>query len=339
MRTLAFLLLMAPLAAQADTITVSNGDQLNGRVDKLESGKLFVRTEYAGTIQIDWRKVLSIEAEGRYTVRLEAGRQYVGAMRLSPAALAIESEDVVVRLARPEVVALVRHENSRPPGFWETIEGSAGLGYSFNHGNTEQTQASLTAEGDYRRTNYQLRADLKSIFSSQEEAETTSRHALNARYDRYLSDRAFAFALTGFERNDRQQLNLRSRFGGGFGWKLINNSDEGLDLLGGFTYTNEQFRSQENQMLPRDSTGEGLFGFEWETTRLPILDLSTRLTAHPNLVQTGRYRLEYDTTASIPLMRTLTWSISLFDRYDSDPPRGDIEKNDYGMVSTFGFSF
>ncbi|MEZ5364852.1 MAG: DUF481 domain-containing protein [Bryobacterales bacterium] len=131
----------------------------------------------------------------------------------------VRNEDVVLSLRTPDVVAAVRLENNEPPGFWKTLRGQMGFGYSFSRGNTRQTQSSVTAQGDYRRENYRLQGDLTSILAKQEDAQTASRHALNGRYDRYLSDRAFAFGPHELERNDRQKLDLRSRFGGGFGWK------------------------------------------------------------------------------------------------------------------------
>ena len=61
--------------------------------------------------------------------------------------------------------------------------------------NPGKTQPSLTADGAYRRVSFALRGDLSSIFSTIEGGDTTERHALNARYDRFLSPRSFAFAL------------------------------------------------------------------------------------------------------------------------------------------------
>ncbi|MEZ5393785.1 MAG: hypothetical protein R2724_13220 [Bryobacterales bacterium] len=58
-----------------------------------------------------------------------------------------------------------------------------------------------------------------------------------------------------------------------------------------------------------------------------------------NLIQNGRYRVEYDSKAQVPLMGGFSWTVGLFDRFDSDPPRDNVLRNDYGMVSTFGFSF
>jgi hypothetical protein len=56
-------------------------------------------------------------------------------------------------------------------------------------------------------------------------------------------------------------------------------------------------------------------------------------------VQNGRYRIEYDSKAQVPLISGLSWTVGLFDRFDSAPPRENVLRNDYGMVSTFGFSF
>lgn len=334
------LVLLAATLLPADTVTVANGDELHGDVVKIEKGKLLLKTNYAGTIQIDWEKVKDVATEARYTVEVETGRRYRGSVRKYGETLAVQNEDVEVAIKAPTVISVVRmEEDAEPPGFWKTLQGSIGVGYSFTRGNSEQTQSSLAAEGSYRQEKYELQGDANSIFSRQEDAEATSRHAVNGRFDRFLSERAFAFALTGFERNDRQRLDLRSRFGGGFGWKAQRTPKVELDLLGGATVTNEQFRAADGQMLPRDTTGEGLFGFEWKSTQLWGVRLTTRLTAHPNLIQTGRYRLEYDSSARIPLVSGLTWTLSLFDRFDSDPPREDVLRNDYGLVSNFGFAF
>ncbi|MDA0206607.1 MAG: DUF481 domain-containing protein [Acidobacteria bacterium] len=337
------LILLALTAAYADTVVVDTGDRLNGEIEKLEDGKLSLQTSYAGTIRIDWEEVVEIQSDASYQVETESGLRLRGAMRLQGAYVVVGGDDPdnapSNEAAATLVTSIVRLENDEPPGFWETMEGSVGVGYNFTRGNSDQTQASLAARGSYRHDGYTLRGDLNSIFANIDDSERQSRHALNTRFDRYLSPKSFAFAVAAFERNDRQQLDLRSRLGGGFGWKVIKERDRTFDLLGGFTLTNEQFRAEEGDFLPRKSTGEGLLGFEWRSSRFWGIELSTRITAHPNLVQTGRYRIEYDSGAQIPLIAGFNWNVSLFDRYDNRPPREELERNDYGMVSTLGFSF
>lgn len=337
------LILLALTAAYADTVVVDSGDRLNGEIEKLEGGKLSLKTSYAGTIRIDWDKVVEIDSDASYQVETEAGLRLHGPIRRQGAYVVVGGSDPDNspnrEAAATVVTGIVRLENDEPPGFWETLDGSVGVGYTFTRGNSDQTQASLTARGNYRHDGYTVRGDLNSIFAEVDDSERQSRHALNTRFDRYLSPNSFAFAIAAFERNDRQKLDLRSRVGGGFGWKLIQKRDRTFDLLGGFTLTNEQFRAEEGDLLPRKSTGEGLLGFEWRSTRFWGIELRTRLTAHPNLVQRGRYRIEYDSGAQIPLIAGFTWNVSLFDRYDNMPPREELKRNDYGMVSTLGFSF
>jgi hypothetical protein len=184
-----------------------------------------------------------------------------------------------------------------------------------------------------------MKGSITSLFSKQDDAEPTSRQTLDLRYDRFLSPKAFAFALSSFERNDRLRLSLRSRLGGGFGWKLVKSTESELSLLGGFTYINEQFRDADSGMsLPRQSSGEALGGIELATTRFSGVRLGTKLLVLPNLLDGGRYRIEYDSSVRVPLFSSMTWSMTLFDRFDSQPPL-DVQRSDYGLVSAFGFSF
>lgn len=326
--------------APAATVVLQNGDHLTGEIDGFTDGKLALKTTYAGTVRITWDQITELTGhEKKVLLESETGRRYAGSIEKEGEQLYIQNEDVRIQLATRDVVSMVPMTDSEPPGFWKLIEGSFDAGYNFTRGNSSQTQSSVGARGQYRTETYKAQARLSSIFSETEDADPTSRHAFDARLDRFLTPRSFAFGLTGFERNERQNLDLRSKFGGGFGWKLRDTKRTQLNLLGGFTYTNEQFRPEEDgEEPPRSSTGEGLLGFEWETISFRDIRFSTKLSLHPNLVQGGRYRVEYDSSVRIPLIRSLTFSISLFDRFDSAPPT-DVQRNDYGLISAFGFSF
>ena len=67
------ILCLLTVALAADTVTVENGDRLNGRIAKVEKGKLYLKTDYAGTVAIAWSKVVSVDSEGRYQVEAETG--------------------------------------------------------------------------------------------------------------------------------------------------------------------------------------------------------------------------------------------------------------------------
>ncbi|MEX2302254.1 MAG: DUF481 domain-containing protein [Bryobacterales bacterium] len=324
----------------ATSVTLLNGDHITGEIDGFTDGKLALKTSYAGTLRIAWDQIAELTGhQKKVLLEVESGRRYAGSIEKTGDQLFIQNEDIRAEVQTRDVVSMAPMTDSQPPGFWKLLEGSFEAGYNFTRGNSRQTQSSLGARGQYRTQVYKAQARLNSIFSETDDADPTSRHAFNARLDRFLTPKMFAFGLTGFERNDRQNLDLRSQFGGGFGWKLLDTKRTTLNLLGGFTYTNEQFRAvEEGEEDPRSSTGEGLLGVEWETTGFRDIRFSTKLSLHPNLVPGSRYRVEYDSSVRIPLISSLTFSISLFDRFDSQPPTA-VQRNDYGLISAVGFSF
>ena len=59
----------------------------------------------------------------------------------------------------------------------------------------------------------------------------------------------------------------------------------------------------------------------------------------PSLTQTGRVRIDFDCRVRREILKDFYFSISFFDNYDSDPGVVDAERNDYGLVSSFGWAF
>jgi hypothetical protein len=315
------------------TVVLSNGDRLTGKISKLEKGKLAVKTDYAGTVQIDWAMVRAFDTDQQFEILTLSGRRYKGMLRRSADALEIITDAERASIPPVDVTGLAPLSDGEPPSFWERVEGAIDAGYSFTRGNSDLTQSSLGLRSDYVREKYKAHLTASSIFSRQNDAPSTSRHTVNGRLDRFLGPRALAFFIGGLERNDRQQLNLRTTTGGGLGWRLVKNKNTELSIRGGLTFTNERFIDGVEL-----SSGEGLGQIEWKTSRFGKVKLSTDARFYPSVTESGRYRIEYDSTMRVPVLSQLTWSLSLFDRFDSAPPQ-PIQRNDYGLVSAFGFTF
>ena len=317
----------------AATVVLSNGDRLTGEISSLDEGKLALKTDYAGTVQIDWAMVWELDTDQRFEILTQSGTRYTGTLRRSAGALEVVTDAGRESIPPVEVTGLVPLGDGEPASFWQRLDGAIDAGYSFTRGNADLTQSSLGIHGEYVREEYKAQVTASSIFSRQDDAPSTSRHALNGRFDRFLGPRALAFFLGGLERNDRQKLNLRTITGGGLGWRLVKNKNTELSIRGGVTFTNERF--QDGVEL---SSGEALGQIEWNTLWFGRVELSTDARFYPSLTQSGRYRIEYDSTMRVPLVSRLAWSLSLFDRFDSDPPL-PVQRNDYGLVSAFGFTF
>ncbi len=326
---------LAAAADSTDLVILVNGDRLTGSIQRLEEGTLVLQSELLGAVRIDWTDVRSIESETTLSVLTEGGRRLTGQLhRQGAETLIVQQGRTVAALASDSVVRVAPETRLRGPAkILRALDGTADLGHSLARGNQNQTQSSLGGRAEYRSARYQFSGRIDSLFARQDGARSQSRHALNLRLDRFVNARVFTYGLSGFERNERRKLNLRTRLGGGVGWRLRDRGDTKLSVLGGLAYVHERFRAQENRVA-----GEGFFGIEWETLLLKVVELSTHVTMHPDLVGSGRIRLEYDSTFRVPIAGRFTYSLRLFDRFDNRPA-ATVERNDYGVVSGLGVGF
>lgn len=71
----------------------------------------------------------------------------------------------------------------------------------------------------------------------------------------------------------------------------------------------------------------------------PSLDLSVGLRAYPSFTESGRLRAEFDARMRYELVNDLFVDLRVYESYDSDPPGGEGAANDYGVVTSIGWSY
>ncbi len=323
----------------ADVLRMENGDRLTGEVERVAGQRVFLKTAYAGTIQIDWLKLEGFSSDRRFEVEVEPGRKYRGKLVLAEGKLEVATAKETVAFQRDRVVGLVPKAEKGKGNLWRQVEGTLDLGYNLTRGNSRLDQSSLLAQGLYDQGHYKISGDASSIFGRQDDSDPTSRQTAGARFDWFVNPRVFRFALGSFEHDDRQRLNFRTVLGGGLGRTLVKSKKTELALLGGLTFTGERFRGDTGtpEAVVRRS-GEGLVGVEWKTVLMDRIHLSSKLTAHPNLGSSEDYRLAYDGSLRFPLTKKLSWSLRFYDRFVSRPPV-PVRRNDSGLISAFGIGF
>ena len=322
-----------------DVLKMENGDRLTGEVKKVTGQRVFLKTPYAGTIQIDWLKLEGFSSDRRFEVEVERGRKYRGKLVLAAGKLEVATAEETVSVEKDRVVGLAPRAEKEKASLWRQVDGTLDLGYNLTRGHSRLHQSSLLAKAEYDQGHYKISGDLSSILSRHEDTDPTSRQTARIRLDRFVSPHLFFFSLGNFERNDRQRLNYRTLLGSGLGWTLIKNKKAELSLIGGLTLTGERFRVDEGVAAPPNiRSGEGLAGVEWKVDLFDWIDFSSKLTTHPNLSDAEDYRLEYDGTMRMPLSKNLSWSLSFYDRYAHRPPVR-VRRNDFGLVSAFGIHF
>lgn len=139
----------------------------------------------------------------------------------------------------------LQDDQAIPPGFaWS---GRVTAGMTILRGNSKSTQASADAEviGEGEKDRVTFRAGW--ITARQEdpntgsEATTARRLWGSAKYDRFLSERLFTYALAQAEKDGVRELDLLWNVGVGAGYQWIREDTEHLSTEGGLGFTDEDY--------------------------------------------------------------------------------------------------
>ncbi|MCP4205407.1 MAG: DUF481 domain-containing protein [bacterium] len=179
--------------------------------------------------------------------------------------------------------------------------------------------------------------DLSSVFSTQDNAKETERHSLRLRYVRFLQNRRLVRGLGEFQHNLELGLDLRSLAGVGYGGFLVDTNRTSLAVGAGFGLSQEILVDSESGR----TSLEGILALDYSffTYDTPKTDVSVSFIVFPSLSESGRVRLELDSSLRREIVKDFYWSLSVYDSYDSDSSTASGEKNDWGAATSFGWTF
>ena len=335
---LSFLAWLMPATAHAqgktDVVTLGNGDRITGEVKRLERGRLEFDTDDAGTLFLEWDKLLSVVARTRLVeVVTSDGRRFLGT--LDPAAdrsIAIAGGDGVVTLTLAEVTLVTPIGRS----FWKKLDGSIDTGFSYTR-SSGVAQLNLNVNTVYRKPASELRLTMSATQTRKDDdSGRDDRASLEGTYLRYPWPRWFFVGGSRFETNESLGLELRSQVFTAAGPRLINSNRSQLAVGAGLGVNNERGVDVE-------STGnvEALFVFRtsFYTYDRPKTNLDVSLQYYPSLTDRGRHRMQFDAAVKRELWKDLFVSLNGFNTHDNRPPNPSASKNDVGIFWSIGWSY
>lgn len=345
------------LAANADQVTLKNGDRISGKIVNGDGKTLLIKTEFAGDVTIQWDAVVGIQSTEDLHLTLKDGKKVAGKVTTTDGkfevagAPAAAPKDTVVAIrndAEQKAYDLAEERMAHPKltYFWS---GLLDTGLALTRGNS--ATASLTFNTKTVRETPRDKLTLYSnyIFANNDTTPPTSTTAnlfqAGIRGDLNLSPRAFVFAFGDFETNELQHLNLRQVYGGGIGYHVIKTDRTVFDVFGGGDYDRDSFGGYTliNAAPPpplldfagyQKNSAEIVVGEEFDSHLSKRTMVTERFSFYPNLSSTGDYRFQFDATAATQLKQWLSWQTTFSDRYISYPPVG-LKGND--LILSTGF--
>ncbi|MCL4779624.1 MAG: DUF481 domain-containing protein [Gammaproteobacteria bacterium] len=323
------------LADKTDVIHLRNGDRLTAEIKRLERGRLKLSTDSMGTVYVEWKDIVRLTSKEIYIVELLDGERVQGTLATpgDDGTLVVIDRDEPRRLDMGQVAWIdpLKLDIERIKRW----DGSVSAGFDKTKANND---TSISASFDARRRAVNFQLDLGgSLYSrSQDDAEDSIRADFGAVYRRLLEQRWFWAVLGSLERNDEQAIDLRALAGAGYGRFLLQTGRSLWSATGGLAVVNEQRAGAESA----ETSVEGLLNTEYEffTYDTPKTSILTSLTVYPSLTEGGRFRTNLDLGVRRELIEDLFLELSFYNTYDSEPPI-EGEKNDYGIVTSLGYTF
>ena len=314
--------------ALADKIVLENGDTLTGTVEKVVGGKLTLKTDYAGAIEIQVEKIKQIFTDHPAEVHLSSGEVLKGKIRT-------EDQQVVVEQSPEREAAKVdwgkvASVNPPPPKDWS---GSINLGGNLQSGNTDRKAAYVAASATRKTEKDRFRVSYEFTYGQQDGETTAQSNYGTAEYDYFFTKQFYGYGAAEFLNDKFQDLNLRTTVGGGVGYQVWDDPIKALSGEAGLSYVNNNYKSAPDTSYLAARLG-GFFRYKL----FDFIVFSERILYYPSLQDSGVYTLRNEARLTAPL--GARWALdfaNIFQR-NSDPPPG-VKANDVQWILSLQYSF
>ena len=328
-------LLTAPASAQTktDVVTLANGDRITGEIVGLSRGRLQLKTDDAGTIDIEWDKIARVVAKGQFEVATSDGRRVVGSLGPS-------SDRTVLLVGVGETVSLPMAEVTLiaqiGASFWAKLDGSIDAGFSYTR-SSGVAQTNFSSETEYRRPAFLFRlTSSATVTERSDDSERDDRADLDFSYVRYRWRRWFVSGAARLETNESLGLLLRSQVAGLVGQRLVNTNSAQFEVSGGLVFNDERgvdaepTQNVEGLLVARTS----FYSYD-----RPKTNVDSSIQYYPSLSNWGRQRVQIDGSLKRELWKDFFFAIDGFFTFDSAPPNPAATRSDVGVVTSIGWSF
>ena len=319
---------------KTDTLTLKNGDRITGEIVKLEYGKLQFKTDDMGTLNVEWPAVTKLTSSFTFDVEVVTGQRYLGAIKAS------EDGRRLVVMQTPELVELDPLTVSRiaevDQTFWGRVNGSLSLGYNFTK-SSDIKIVSTHLDASYRAATVAMGLNIDVTSTTSPEQGTLDRDQINFNYQWLRPKRNFWAGLLSLERNEELGIEGRLQAGGSLGHYFRQTSFSEVTGSIGVVANQEWVTGTEGGQ----QSAEGLLAGSWRLYRFstPETSLTSSAALYPGITESGRYRANVDVTLRREIIEDFFIDLSVYYDYDNQPPGDDPAKDDYGVVTSIGYSF
>jgi len=325
-------LLLAPgaQAQKTDILILRNGDRITGEVSGLSSGLLVYKTDDAGTLRVEWNKVVSLSSIHTFEVELATNRKLFGSLGEGP-----DPGTVIVAGEVFPVVAIVSITEISPTFIGRT-SGYVDLGSTFAKANLAHT-TTFGAEARYRGVRFGVITGLSAYEQGQEGTDNTMNASIALDVNRFIGPVWAARFFGEASRDDAIGLELRTFVGSGARRRIVRTNSLDATASAGLVGSRERYAD----------VGRGKWSLElllagdFSAFRLdsPELDAAIGLRTYTSLTESDRLRTDVDSRIRYEVFGDFFVQWSLKASYDTNPPSDEPVRTSYNTGLSVGWSW
>jgi hypothetical protein len=317
---------------KTDIVVLKNGNNLTCEIKRLARGKMRVKTDDMGTIDIEWDKVASITGTGLFEIEDRDGHLYFGQLETVPEeGLQLAAATGIVTLP---LLSIVRIESIKG-SFWSRLSGSVNVGFGYTKA-SELAQFNADASVKYSRPTFFSELEGSSLIQRQEGVNDTTRNSIAFSYARTFENRRFALGRLSADQNRELGFDLRAGVTAAWGQYFVRS--QGNEILGAAgLYLNREVPVEGEQT----TNLEALFAFDWANFAydFPKTDIEIKAILIVGLTDWGRYRTDLEARINRELFKDFSLVVKGYYNYDSRPPTEGASQTDYQLSLAIGYTF
>ena len=327
------------LADKSDVVIMASGDRITGEVKSLVAGQLELKTDYMGTVYIDWEDILELSSDNGQQIELSNGKRLVGTLGKQQEKqnedvelIIVHTDDGQIEVDSAEVVRMY------PVGgdFWDRMDLSVNAGFNFDK-SSSVGKYNFGADFIYRDPEFITMGRLSSEYTTQSEASDTKRNVLSIDHLTYRESKRYLTYFGSMEQNDQLGIDLRTLVGVGYGWVPISTGRNWLTWSVGVAANLEKpFDGSESDT---NLEAVGTIKYQYYKHSMPERTLDVMLRVYPSITQWGRVRSDFIVDAKWEVIRDFYIGMELYASYDGEPAVLDSSEIDYGVRTMIGIKF
>jgi len=317
-----------------DTIVHINGNILTGEIKRLDYGIITYKMDGMGSIDFQTKKVKTIISKKKFEIKLTNGLNYFGSIdsvnngRKVKILLGNLSKIIDI----DDITELYPIKNN----FWLRMSGKFNLGYNFSKGSKINT-FTFSGNVDYRKKKSYYSLNWNNNFTAQKDSIISSKTDVNFVIVHYINNNWSFYSQTGMNQASEMGLSLRlfQSFAGLY--DIVYNSKNRLNSAVGLSGNREW--SNDNSLSANNLEAFMSLNYKLFKYISPKIDITTDFTIFPSLSNYGRLRIEYNLNSSYELFSDFFIGLNYYYSFDSKPIDINASKEDWGISTTFGYSF